>query len=163
MFDVTWPGMLPLTFIYQVICVDLSAMAMLSGNWCWCTDTDKETHLTACCLEMPLYMPRSVNDDHIYLNTKICCMCGCVELTSSKFGHIGTIGVSAPTLIRNPTSVPSDGSNTKNAHIYWFWALCCMLTLYFPHNLGPSIMKLYTDHIFCINYHIHLSCPCVIC
>ena len=67
----------------------VSAMVMLGADWCWCTNTDKENHLTTCCLEMPLCMPKSVNIDHIYLNTKICCMCVCGEFTSSRFGHIG--------------------------------------------------------------------------
>ena len=38
----------------------LSAMVMLGADWCWCTDTDKEAHLTTS-LEMPLIMPTSVN------------------------------------------------------------------------------------------------------
>ena len=54
----------------------LLAMVMLGANWCQYTDIDiKEAHLTTCCLEMPLYMPRSVNIDHIHTNIKICCMC----------------------------------------------------------------------------------------
>ena len=36
-------------------------MVMLGADWCWCADTDKEAHLTTCCLEMPLSMPASVN------------------------------------------------------------------------------------------------------
>ena len=34
-----------------------------------------------------------------------------------------------------------------------------MLTMYFPHDLGPSIAKLCADHILCTNNHICLSCP----
>ena len=54
----------------------LSAMVMLGANWCWCTDTDKEAHLTTCCLDMPLCMPRSVNIDHTHINTKNVCVGG---------------------------------------------------------------------------------------
>ena len=62
----------------------LPAIVMWGADWCWCTDTNKEAHLTTCCLEMPLCMPRPVNIDHIHLNTKICCMCVCGGFTSSK-------------------------------------------------------------------------------
>ena len=51
----------------------------------------------------------------------------------------------------------TDGSNAWYAHIYW--VLGCTLhanNVFFPYNLGPSIVKLSTDHVF--NYHICLSC-----
>ena len=51
-------------------------MVMLGADWCQSADIDiKEAHLTTCCLEKPLYMPRSVNIDHIHPNIKIYCMC----------------------------------------------------------------------------------------
>ena len=37
------------------------------------------------------------------------------------------------------------------------WASHCMLPMYFPYNLGSSIVKLSIDHTL-FNYHICLSC-----
>ena len=34
---------------------------MLGASWCWGADTDKEAHLTTCCLAMSLSMPTSVS------------------------------------------------------------------------------------------------------
>ena len=58
----------------------LSAMVMLGANWCWCTDTDKEAHLTTSCLEMPLSMPKSVN---ITIFTQILKYVACVFVGGS--------------------------------------------------------------------------------
>ena len=48
---------------------------------------DQEALLTACCLEMLLHLPKSLNWP-LPTNTKICCMYDCEGLTSSRFGHI---------------------------------------------------------------------------
>ena len=122
---------------------------------------DKEAHLTTCCLELPLCMPISANMSHIHLNTKKHCMCGCWGFTSSRYGHIKVPnGVGALTLMTYHTSVSSDGVNTWHVYIYWFWTSHCMLTMYFPHNLGPSVVKVMYRAIYCLfNYHIHLCCP----
>ena len=68
-------------------------------------------------------------------------------LTSSMFGHVGyklvlvgqhQSGIAPQSLLMvlipdMPTYIGC-------------WASHCMLTIYFPHNLGPSIVRLSTGH-----------------
>ena len=89
---------------------------------------------------------------------KICCMCVCGGFTSGRFGHIGYwlmlvcqhwSGITPQFLLMElilgmPTYIGC-------------WVSHCMLTMYFPYNLGPSIVKLSTDHSL-FNYYICFSC-----
>ena len=88
--------------------------------------------------------------DLSHLIVKIYCMCVCGGFTPSRFGHIGYQSGIAPQflLMELILGMPM---------YIWCWASHCMLTMYFPFNLGPSIGKLSTDHSL-FNYHICLSC-----
>ena len=67
----------------------LSAMVMLGADWCQCADTVKETHLTTCCLEMSLSMPKFVNIDHTHPNTKYV---ACAFMGGSPSVHLVIMG-----------------------------------------------------------------------
>ena len=53
-----------------------------------------------------------------------------------------------PLLIRNHTSVLLMELILGMPTYIDFGTLHCILTMYFPHDLGPSIVKLHTDNIF---------------
>ena len=62
------------------------------------------------------------------------------------------IGVGVPTLIRNWMSVSLMELILGMPIYIGCSASHFMLTKYFPYNLGPSIVKLSTDHIFQLSH-----------
>ena len=122
---------------------------MLGADGFWCADTDKQAHLTTCCLEMPLSMARSVNVDHTHQILKYV---ACVFVGGSPpvdiWSYQVPIGVGLLTPIRKHTSVATNGINTLHAHIYCVGLHTSCYQCIFHIILGPSVVKLSTDHIF---------------
>ena len=73
-------------------------------------------------------------------------------------------GFGVLTLIRDCTSVFTDGVNTCMPIYIVCWTLHCMLTVFFPNMLGTSIVKLSTDHILFLQLsHLFALSLYVIC
>ena len=87
--------------------------------------------------------------DLSHLILKICCMCVCWGFTSGRCGHIRYWFVLAYqhwSGIR-PQFLLMELILGMPIYIGW-WASHYMLTMYFSHNLGPSIVRLSADHVF---------------
>ena len=92
--------------------------------------------------------PNLINElSHLIL--KICCMCVSGGFISSRFGHIRYRLV---LVCQHWSRIGPQFSLMElilGMPMYiGCWASHYMLTMYFPYNLGPSIVRLSTDHIF---------------
>ena len=100
------------------MCFVLPAMVIWGTNWCWCTDTDQELHLSYTGGVTTLH---AQNLFILAIFTLILKYVACVVVggfTSSKCGHWVLIGVGVLSLTRNCTSVLTDGVNTWHAGIH---------------------------------------------
>ena len=89
-----------------------------------------------------------------HLILKICCMCVCGGFISSRFGHIRYRLV---LLCQHWSGILTNGIILGMLMYIGCWASHCMLTMYIPCNLGPSIVRLSTDHIFQLSHLFVLS------
>ena len=86
--------------------------------------------------------------DLSHLILKLCCMCVC---GGSPLVGVDISGTNwcwhANTNLELDLSV-TDGINTWHGYVYWVLGFTLHANNVFPYNLGPSIVKLSTDHVF---------------